>query len=772
MGIATALTLGTAGATDRYWDAAGAGMWSDPDNWRDWVVGGDPGVPQAGETIAITTEFGDGLWTITYDNSINPEVEFASLRIGEKHIGPAPYGDAQLRLENGHDLNVRVLDVGGNMYISGATGSIHHENGTVRATEILLATHLWDVGRYRICGSGARIEADRITVAYSNKGYFYHSAGSVNAGQLDVSYSHGDGPEVAYYELTGGVLNVNTNNAHIVGTRMGYYGPVEFVQSGGAFNAGGTVYLGEHIQQAHGTGAYRLSAPGALDIGGDLFVARTGDGEVCFEQTGGTASVGNDLIVGWGAGTHGEVLLSGGTLTVHGNVLKDDGYSLVRIDGGTLIVHGTNIQCSVLQAGYAAGMQGDLTIRPHHHVAVTEGQSVGNLGTGKITHEGGTNACSGDLTLGMHGNATYDLKDGLLDVAGTTRIGEGSLAGISVGWLHQTGGSQTCGGEFRLGGFTGSQGNFTMDAGRFVGSEATVGDKGAGGFTQNDGEARLGSMQIAADPGGSGSYSIGGGSMTVGVVCVGGRLDDDGGPPMAGGEASMTVTGTAYVEVTTGPLYVRGGNYLNLGGGTLSLPDAAGLDASGGQVNFTFGTLVLRKDSNLDDTFLDEVFTVNHEVPPGRELKILGTGAVQSTLKLNGGEISAEDLSGTTNFVFNSGRFNKLGDPLVVDASGTFGSTLSASTGQFYHAESDVEIRAGTVLLAGGEVSAEGWIDNRASGVVSGHGTLRGGDGEAGSGIRHAGTMQFSAGMSHIHGNLISKTGSVIEVSGGGTPGT
>ena len=771
MGIATALTLGTAGATDRYWDAAGAGMWSDPDNWRDWVVGGDPGVPQAGETIAITTEFGDGLWTITYDNSINPEVEFASLRIGEKHIGPAPYGDAQLRLENGHDLNVRVLDVGGNMYISGATGSIHHENGTVRATEILLATHLWDVGRYRICGSGARIEADRITVAYSNKGYFYHSAGSVNAGQLDVSYSHGDGPEVAYYELTGGVLNVNTNNAHIVGTRMGYYGPVEFVHNGGTFNAGGTVYLGEHIQQAHGTGEYRLSGTGALHIGGDFYVAKTGDGEVTFEQTGGSATVGGNLVVSWSADARSQVLLDGGTLTVSGGVYRVNGESLVRIDGGTLIVEGTRLDFGGLQVGYGIGTSGELTIKEHHTVTSTGLQCVASYGIGKVTQEGGSNTCASNLVVGTLGEATYKLQNGLLDVGGTIGIAEGDISVVTncSGWLHQTGGELTCAGEVRMGRHTGCQGAITLDTGSFKGGAATVGDKGGGTFTQNAGNAVLDSMQIAAASSGNGAYSIGGGSLTVGVVCVGGRLDGDGGLPTPGGEASMTVTSTGYLDVTTGPLYVRGGNHLNLGGGTLSLPDPDALDATGGQVNFTFGTLVLRKNSDLESSFLDKVFPSQHEVAAGRHLKVLGQCTFQSTLKLNGGELSAEELYGVPNFTFNTGRFNKLTYPLVVDATGTFGATLTASTGQTYHAETDVEIGAGTLALDGGRVSADGWIDNQATGFVKGHGTLRAVNGRSGIGIHNAGTMQFTGGVTHVHGHLMTETGSVVEVASGAT---
>ncbi len=728
----------------RYW-CAGTGLWSHADNWRDGGVNdpcgtGYSGVPQDGDDVTIVTENGPGLWIVEYDNSLNPDAEFQTISIGERDGG-----DIQLLLNHGYDLRTNSLYVGKGWGLYFGQGSVRHENGTAFATYLGVG-YLDHYGAYRICGENAVIESGTLDIGSYIQCHFYHDLGEVNTDWLRLVNGA--------YQMTGGTLNVAND------TDMCDYRTTTFLHSGGDFNATGELVLGEYCSAPDDSAKYFLSGSGELTVGGDFIIARYGDGTFLFDQSGGTAQVAGNLITGqFSSDAAPKLMLTGGTLAVSGNLSRANGDNLLRLDGGTLIVNGSTMEFGTLQAGFDTGTNGSLTIKDHHDVTADD-VSLGHLGVGNITQEGGTVTCAGKLDLGYSGYGTWELQDGNLAVGGNAVIGKDNSG---IGWVNQLGGDFVATKAVVLGANYNSQGSFTFSGDTFSAARLTIGNFGAGGYSQTGGTATIDSLELAAEPSGSGTCQIDRGTVNAGSVCVGGRLDGDGGDPSPGGEAAMSITNSGLVEIG-GPLYILAGNHLDLGGGTLSLAEAPALHAAFGYLDFASGTLVLRDDTALDSVFLDEVFTALHEIVTDQHLKLTGTGEMQTTLKIAGGILSAAELTNTSNFVFSTGRFNKLGDPLNISPTGTFGATVTAALDQHYHAESDINIDSGTCALTGGVISALGVIDNTATGTITGHGTLTAEDG-----VVNSGTMLFSGGNTHIHGDLTTMSGSLIDVAGAAT---
>jgi hypothetical protein len=791
-------------AWPRYWNPPGSGQWDLNSNWRNGLYVGDPGVPEDGDYVHLNTSIGPGLWTVTYNNA-TPNDVYPGLYIGEdaggdiqlrldtgtdltvggidigiggkgsvRHTdGTLTAGGMYMAMNNTSDkgsyrmtssqaiVNSGLLKVG----VRG-TANFYQQAGTVTLSgRLYVGDEPISKGNYEMSGGtltvntfgseyGAYIGGEFNLGGNGAEGAFLHSAGTVNAsGKMVLAY--GENSTGLYHMSGSGVLNVGK----IVVGRRGHgtfqqdQGTTDideelsigrYPDSGGDCNvSGGSMSVGTYVSMGYDSSISTFDITGgSVDVGENIYLG-VADGDATLEIDGtGKLTVGGTVEMAMTDIAVGKLLLPGGACTIKGSLIARDGYSQVTVDGGVLIVEGPFIRISELRAGYSAGSTGHLDIVSHHTVTTYSDQIVGWKGIGDIVQNGGSNTCRGDLAMGADplGDGTYTLVDGTFEVLGDTHVG---YAG--TGWIHQKGGSGRYSGDLSLGSQSNAVGTYTFDKGAFNGDKITVGNEGAGVFTQNGGDATADTMLIAADSSGSGGYGTGDGTMLVGSVYIGGRPDEDGGPPIAGGEGSMTVTGTAYVEVngwTDNAIHLFPANHLNLGGGTLSLADEDALEFhGGGQVNFTFGTLELRRDTDLGATFLDEVFGSSHEIPAGRHLRMLGAGNLTASMKLGGGELSASELTGISNFTFDTGRFNKLGSNLVIGAGGTFGPMVTVAADQYYHAQSSVVVAA------------------------SGHSIGTGGTISGTTGILNEGVMDFREGVNNLRGNVETASDSHIRVS-------
>ncbi len=115
-------------------------------------------------------------------------------------------------------------------------------------------------------------------------------------------------------------------------------------------------------------------------------------------------------------------------------------------------------------------------------------------------------------------------------------------------------------------------------------SNEQIGVSGAGIFTQVGGTNSASTLNLAANLGSSGIYSLSGGSLTASPLYVGGTA---GG---AGGTGVLNVSGGSATISGVAKVYNAAGNAINLSGGTLSVGT---LDMSGNpaRFNWTGGTL-------------------------------------------------------------------------------------------------------------------------------------------------------------------------------------
>ncbi|MCL4502011.1 MAG: autotransporter domain-containing protein [Deltaproteobacteria bacterium] len=194
-------------------------------------------------------------------------------------------------------------------------------------------------------------------------------------------------------------------------------------------------------------------------------------------------------------------------------------------------------------------------------------ETIGNLSAGTLNQTGGTNTVTNVLTLGNSatGSGFYTLSGGTLSVnsaAGSDLIG---LAGR--GAFTQTGGAHLVTNSLIVGGTDGlgnnGIGSYSLSGGTLsVGVFEELGNVGSGIFTQTAGSHTVAGDLDLGVAGGSGAYTLSGsGSLTAinEVVGYSGR----GAFTQTGG--TNTVTGTLYLGYNAG----SNGTY-NLSGGSLS----------------------------------------------------------------------------------------------------------------------------------------------------------------------------------------------------------
>ena len=389
----------------------------------------------------------DNVWTGAVNNDYNNPGNWSLGRVPAKANGqPAPndFDDAVLNTLTGNvpAITANLAAIPRDIVVGvgpGANGIVNHSAGTATTGDgnWMFVGRNGGTGTYNLIGSGSLDVKDRLYVA-----------------------GH-DGAAAT------GTLNINTTGT---------------VKTGGDFNLGA----------AGGTGTANLTA-GTVTVGAWLSIGRDENGlngTGNFNQSGGSLTVNLNSIVAL-PGTHGNLMMTGGTHTVNGEFWVGQGANAVGVatvnagtvsvnnwiavgrEGatGTLNVGGTGTVSEVgagdthITIGTGAGGNGTVnvsgggTLSTNADLIVSENNATAR---GLINQTGGLVSVGGNLEVQRTGTGTYNLSGGTLSVNGFIDTADGTF--------NFTGGKIT----------RGNAGTTTFNGGLTTGGSAATLDVGTG----------------------------------------------------------------------------------------------------------------------------------------------------------------------------------------------------------------------------------------------------------------------------------------------------
>lgn len=588
-------------------------------------------------------------------------------------------------------------------------------------------------------------------------------SGTQAAASLDLNSLTG---AVVSLQQSGGTLNISSQVV------VGNTGTGTVNLGGGTLNAG-QVRLGN---VAGASGSFSLSSVGVLNSS-SVLVGTAGNGS--FDQLGGThINSGLYLALAPGAPSAsgvGRYTLTGGTLTINGDLATGSGTGHFTQQGGT-----TNVTFGITMGLFSQS-------RGHYLLAGGTLNNAGSLfsgdGQSDFTQTGGVHAITGAIVLGTAN--LYEMNGGTLTAAGvqlpggTFTMNGGSFSTGSIGAnptqgvLNLNGGSLTLSGGISVGTVnTSATFSFAIGAGRTL--AATTLNQ-AGSLTQQ------GTVNLLGASRNDGSWSLGGGSIGTdatltnagmlsghGTIGGSGALVNTGLLQQSGGTLELATTGanmnTGNWDLQTGGqlrltgVVLTNQGALNLNGGTVSgtgtLNNVAGGTVSGrGSIAATFsnaGRLVVASGN----TTVVKPFVNSGSVVLADAGATLSGGAITNSGRIEGqGQVASA--------VTNAGSIEAKGGTLWLGGVVTNAGRVRSGSGGDLVLASGLASNAGTIELAGGRVDNNGFaLSNATSGRITGFGTL-----QAGS-ITNLGQLQLSGGTSALHGSFVNDTGSATLLSG------
>jgi len=454
-----------------------------------------------------------------------------------------------------------------------------------------------------------------------------------------------------------------------------------------------------------------------------------------------------------GNGGTGTLTISGGTLQVNlADTSTLPGTSIGRIwvgGGATNTTGGTGTLAITSGELLFAANAGSL-----NYGALAVGRGGGVNGT--VTQSGGTVRFSsaGALDLGTHGgtgsyvmsgDAVFDASSGgMTAYIGSRTSGAGGSGTASTGSLTISDDAQ-----------------FSITTGSFSGGSLYVGDsKGTGTITQDGAGSsvtltlanpiKFGSDQVSYGTGGTGTYNLSAGTLTVGngggtsQIVFGAASGGSGTFNISGGSADIaaplilaSVAGaTGTVNLTGGTLTLSGSSYLSFGSGT-------------GTFNLDGGTLTVGGTNGIRGTG-----TFNFG---GGTLKVGSSLTTSNAMTLTSGKTATIDTNGNSatlsGVLSGSGALQKTGTgTLTLSGDNTYsgGTTVSGGT---------LSIAADSALgdAAGGITLAD-------ASLITGNATFASARAVSLSGSATIGTT--GSGKLTLSG-IISGTGALAKISGG-----
>jgi T5SS/PEP-CTERM-associated repeat protein len=518
-----------------------------------------------------------------------------------------------------------------------------------------------------------------------------------------------------------------------------------------------------------GTGIYNLSGTGVLSIAShNLYIGNSGSGD--FNQTGGTNTIGRDLVIAAQSGSDGNYSLNGGTLSTVGNIdVGRGGKGTLTIGGGADV---SNRDAAI---GFLPGSEGEATVTGAASTWITtRDMTVGFHGTGKLTivdggnvsstgnsFVGGTETSTGDATVtgagsiwtmkeifvGSNGKGTLKIADGgSVSSTGTghvgfvTSAGEATVTGVGSTWT--TNGIVV--GRVGPGMLTITDGGSVSSVGEIAVGEIVVGDGvgGNGTLTISNGGSlsSTGWGIISKFPGSTGKVTVTGANSTWNVgadlcLCSGGatlNIED---------HALIHVTGSLNILKSSAGM--RG--IVNLSGGTFRFNGYR----NDGTFNFHSGTIQLAGNRTIGtDVAIADLFGESPTIPMDKGLTVEGIATLNTGVTLDGGTLTVGELVTGSNLWLKRGTLNIKNQALTVGSAGSFGPTLIVNPNMTINVTNQATIDAGAEMAVFGQFRSAGLtnrgdlmlIDTTGAGKTL-HGSL---STPAGSTVTVLGTINFA----------------------------
>jgi len=663
-----------------------------------------------------------------------------------------------------------------NIEAGGEVGSINGYIGVGNQYSLSSSTE----GTVRVSGSGSRWTNQLWLMLGSRAPAGFNTRGSLNidnggevstaktvlgdgAGAIGIATVSGSGSKLLNSESLvvgfNGDATVNVESGGLVSDVDGYIamstgnGTVNVAGNGSQWNNSGLLSVGHA-----GGGSLNVSS-GGLVGNADGFIGREADGN-------GSATVA-------GAGSHWQ---------------NDGNLSVGYFGKGWLnIENGGEVSSNTARVGEWSGSRGTVAVSgPGAQWAVDQDLRVGESGDGSLRVEsGGTvNASYGAIGFASGGNGSITVtgNGSQLNTSGALSIGDHGAGALNI----SAGGMVNTNGYAFLGAHSGSLGS------------ATIG--GAGSQWNNRGNLHVGGGDYG--PGGQGEVTVTAGGM----VNVAGALKvwDTGSVNMRGGTINAnTMTSEGALNFTAGKLNIaadlvvdalgsapgvalselgainvagatilKGAGILALEGGTLT---TGSLVNNGGFI-FNKGTLNLTKDNLLvgNGGLLGGMV----ELKTGQNVNVTNTARIDSgsVLVLNNGSLNAGTVNNLGRIVMDGylaslggGTLNNSG---LISGSGQIKASLHNAGGEIRANSGDMQVFTGAgnvnesrISLLGGSMDFNQGLTNKATGQITGHGTLVTGSTMA-TGLTNQGSLALNDD-SEIIGD-VNNTGRIV-VSAGST---
>jgi hypothetical protein len=618
---------------------------------------------------------------------------------------------ATYAMSNGANL---VVTAGGSTVGAYGNGVFDQTGGTHTVAGTLhVGRYAGSHGTYHLAGGTLTADVVRLT-----RGLFNLAGGTLSTGHFLQ-----EGGDVT------GTLRNDTLFTHAGGSFGG-----RLINAGTvALDANLTVQVGiENLTQfavasnraviANGPG---LTNDGTFTLAGGLTATSVRVGQsasATFTQTGGTNTVGADLLIGVGAGQNGAYALQAGKVAVAGN-------TTIGVAGaGTFDQTGGLHTTGALAIGQSAGATGaytlaggTLTANTIDLLRGTFNQAGGTLNYATFNHAGGT--VTGTLT----NTGTYAYTAGAFDArmvnSGTVTVNADLT--ITGGLDNRAAFAVPTGRAVTVNVGATNDGSISLAGTLTVNGDHLVGSTGPGVLTQTAGQHTVsGTMTLGLTPASSGTVTLSGGTLTAGAIrLLRGRFEQAGG----------TLTATHFTQ--------SGGEVAGVfrNAGTFAYDGGA---FTGRMVNT--GTVVLNSDLTLGGGFDN---AAPFSLAGGRTLTVGGAGLVnESSVTLGGGNltVNGDSVIGST----GHGVLAQTGGLHTVSGTMTLGLGALAS---------------GTVTLAGGTLTAalinivRGRLEQTGGTLDAAHLMLNGG--ELAGVVQNAGTFTYNAGL--FTGRLVN-SGTVI----------
>lgn len=610
-----------------------------------------------------TMSFGSGLSTGHVDFAVNRDSSltvsnegvFRTTNGGNINFNSDAFNETTVVLNNG------VIDAGSHS-AGGPNGAITMgSNSTLSGHGILVGN---SNGLTIASPNGAVDYSGNLGIGGRRADIFSNSAATLRG---DVSLSSGgrlNSGETLQFD--DGSFTVSGGEVNTDGLIVGHFANATMTQSGGTVNVGSQVFVG---QQAGSTSTYSLSAgslstgvaPGAVDP--DLEIGFEGTGT--FNQSGGTVTIADELVVGHMSTGDGTVNLSGGTL----NISKSSGTGAYIGHRGTgeLVVSGTGqlTTSSVIGLGTDAG------------------------GTGTITQNGGVITTSSDVYVSSaagSGGSHYQMNAGTLNA---NRVLVGHLATATY---QQTGGDVNLTSGFHVNnGSTAIIQDGTIDAS----SGFEIGLTGSSGTLQQSGGTLTGDGQFIVGSAGNGTFDLSGGTVSINSdrILLVGHQDGNGTVNQSGGVVNTGELRLSNANNSVGTYNLSSGRINIANGGVVSVGhfNNAQFNQTGGRVDSLNSTIIVGNTQGADGS--------HYQVDGGlTETSGLWVGNYgDATFTQTGGYVDtnyvviAREATSTASYSLEGGRLSSLGTVRFGDGAGSFEldggildvNTLNATGGSF-----------------------------------------------------------------------------------------